>query len=1271
MSGRPSPHRIRYLHVSADARRRYGLATALFGLRGRIVFGDMADAQSVAGAINDGRNAGRFPEAAVRGGEVYAAALLHELMHALIEGASAGAGDLFAPARERVGGELGDDAAQRLLSAFATGFPVPGVADGAVSVPAYLAGTTDGVANPSVVLEELLLLHLANANPALERLHELFDDAPLRRVSAYAQAVTLVEDVLAGEGDVGGSGRTLIDLLWAPQRTHPTSLEGQLEYVRTHWGDLLGERYASLLQRLLRSLDVLHEEHKAGFVGPGPAPVLTAAALRGPVEVEAFSPDSAWMPGVVMIAKSTYVWLAQLERRYGRPVHRLDQIPDDALEELAARGFNALWLIGVWQRSEASRRIKHERGQADAVASAYALYDYVIADDLGGEGAYADLRERAARRGLRLASDMVPNHVGIDGRWVIEHPEWFLQLDRPPYPGYGFAGPDLSGDGRIAVRIEDHYWNGTDAAVVFQRVDNATGEARYIYHGNDGTAMPWNDTAQLDYLRPDVREAVIGTILHVARKFPIIRFDAAMTLAKQHIQRLWYPPPGQGGAIPSRSQYGGIDADEFERRIPVEFWREVVDRVAAEAPGTLLLAEAFWMMEGYFVRTLGMHRVYNSAFMNMLKREENAEYRLLVKNVLEFDPRILERFVNFMNNPDEETAIAQFGDGDKYFGVATLMATLPGLPMFGHGQVEGFREKYGMEYRRPKLDEDPSGWLVDRHLREIAPLLHRREQFSGSRDFRLFDLIGDEGAVREDVYAYANRGGGRASLVLFNNRFERATGWLRDSAPFASGGATTRTALASALGLQGGGGRFALLRDVRAGRTFLQRSDELARDGLRVALEGFQTQVFTDVQEVTDRDGSYEALHAHLAGRGVADLEAARLDLRLSAVHEAFLALVAGPAADTASSASASEPARSPSTAESDGAGEPASGGRTAAEAGAPRPSGGGIEPWPAPQARDFVAAVRRVSGEPLRPEAGLPGAAAGRQSAGGGTPAAAAPDAAASNAGASDAGASDAGASDAAVVAAIAAGLGHEPAPAPKSVARPAATGPDDGEPTEAVPPLLVRAAAALSGLAERERRYRDLRLAGALARRLEGAGIGDAAALAELPPALWAVTLPQGGVDSVAAAQGTGTRKDRAAPDGPDRAGAGVPTTSMVLERWVADGGARAFLGVNSFEGIEYFNRERYRQLVAGFDAYLARRGVDAASRAALVAELAAAERASGYRLARLGSTPEDAPRADGSTVGRREAAREAHQDGSRERERSGRKRATGEGSGGDEGG
>ena len=358
------------------------------------------------------------------------------------------------------------------------------------------------------------------------------------------------------------------------------------------------------------------------------------------------------MPRLVLLAKNAYVWLDQLSRQYSRDISRLDQVPDEELDRLQRAGITGVWLIGVWERSVASRRIKQMMGAHDAVASAYSLMDYRVADDLGGDGAMHSLSERAGRRGLRMGSDMVPNHFGIDSTWVVQHPDRFLSLDHAPYPGYTFNGPDLSHDERVGIFLEDHYFNHSDAAVVFKRLDRWTGEARYIYHGNDGTAIPWNDTAQLNFLKADVREAVIQTILHVCKQFPIMRFDAAMTLAKKHVQRLWFPMPGSGEGIPSRAGLG-MTKEDFDRMMPQEFWREVVDRAAVEAPDTLLLAEAFWMLEGYFVRTLGMHRVYNSAFMHMLRDEDNAKYRYLIRETLEFDPQILQRYVNFMSNPDE------------------------------------------------------------------------------------------------------------------------------------------------------------------------------------------------------------------------------------------------------------------------------------------------------------------------------------------------------------------------------------------------------------------------------------------------------------------------------------------------------------------------------------------------------------------------------------------------------------------------------------------
>ncbi|NBC96757.1 MAG: alpha-amylase, partial [Deinococcus-Thermus bacterium] len=541
----------REFHVSLEARRRYDVDASLVDLRGRVLVVDPKAAERLATAMNRAREAGRFPEAAVSGAEIVAAGVLDEAVHLMLdayrrERAPDWTARLDASLRER----LGDEPVRAARRAFVSAFPPREAMEGRTDVDAWLAGTVDGLPAGEVALEERIAVRLANENPALERFRELVDDRRLgEEDAAWAEAMERRLAEMPGlPGQPGDDD--LWSLLRAPMRASPTSLEGQLSYVRKHWGSRLGAHFEGLLGQLTRSLDLLRELRAGGPAGPpGPAPVLDRTALSGGRdEPEAYSPDADWMPSVVLVAKNAYVWLEQLSRWGGTPIRRLDEVPDEALARLRDRGFTGLWLIGLWERSEASARIKRMRGQEDAVASAYALYDYQIAGDLGGEEAWRTLRDQAWRHGIRLAADMVPNHVGIDGRWVVEHPERFLSLPEPPYPGYGFTGPDLSGDPRIEVRIEDGYWESRDAAVVFERIERATGERRYVYHGNDGTSMPWNDTAQIDYLNEEAREAVIEVILDVARKFSIIRFDAAMTLAKKHVQRLWYPPPGEGGA---------------------------------------------------------------------------------------------------------------------------------------------------------------------------------------------------------------------------------------------------------------------------------------------------------------------------------------------------------------------------------------------------------------------------------------------------------------------------------------------------------------------------------------------------------------------------------------------------------------------------------------------------------------------------------------------------------------------------------------------------
>jgi len=737
------------------------------------------------------------------------------------------------------------------------------------------------------------LLQLANENPAMRSMKELIDDTPLERRAKYRALNGRLEAWFAKAPVVEGLDLPILEALRAPMLANPDSLDAQLEFILEQWARVLPKW---LIERLTLTRAVLREEIVTRGIGPGGQTALLFGPGHGQgglddPEPERFTQDADWMSNVVLIAKTAYVWLDQLSKRYGREIHRLDEIPDEELDKLARWGFSGLWLIGLWERSVASTDIKRRMGNPEAAASAYSLYDYAIAEDLGGPGAYENLRDRAAMRGIRLASDMVPNHVGVYSKWVVEHPDWFVQLPYPPFPGYSFNGPNLSPDDRVCIQIEDGYWEKRDAAVVFRRIDTHTGETRFIYHGNDGTTMPWNDTAQLDYLNAEVREAVIQTILHVARQFPIIRFDAAMTLAKRHFQRLWFPKPGEGGAIPSRAEFG-MTKEEFDQYIPEEFWREVVDRVQSECPDTLLLAEAFWLMEGYFVRTLGMHRVYNSAFMNMLKMEDNDKYRQTIQNVLEFSPEILQRFVNFMSNPDEMTAIEQFGKGDKYFGCCMLMVTNPGLPMFAHGQIEGLNEKYGMEYRRAYWDEAVDDGLVWRHEREIFPLMRRRYLFSGAQHFAMYDVHTPHGHVDNNVFAYTNRHGDEVALIVYNNAFNHTRGVIHTSTRANRGNADSprfvTVSLGEALGLNDDPSHYYIFRDYRDGLQYIRQGAQLCHEGMVVDLDAYQYHAFLDWNVQIDNDGTWAALEHHLGGRGVPDIRLEQRRLLLSPILGAF-----------------------------------------------------------------------------------------------------------------------------------------------------------------------------------------------------------------------------------------------------------------------------------------------------------------------------------------------------------------------------------------------
>ncbi len=783
--------------------------------------------------------------------------------------------------------QLSEPTLNDLLSNYLKALPSDGFTASSMTAAEYLNGTSEQVPNKHIVIEELLVHILALNNPAFEKYGVVFKE---EFHAAIKESDTLLKSILtwsSTQSGFGGDQKNLIDLLLEPSKAAPDSIEGQLTYIRSNWSNFLG----SHLMDLLRGLDHFEEENRFRGFGPGESQVPSYSGELQ--EGEYYSEDSDWMPRVVMIARNSLVWLDQLSKKYEQDIKTLSDIPDQELDLLTQQGFTVLWLIGLWDRSSISKKIKHWCGNPDAESSAYSLKEYQIDPSIGGPEALANLKARAWERGIRLASDMVPNHTGLDSNWLKDHPEWYISTTESPFPSYRFDGGDLSSDPDLSIHLEDHYYDRSDAAVVFKAYDHRNGNTRYIYHGNDGTSMPWNDTAQLNYLNPELREAIIQTILDVARQFKVIRFDAAMTLAKRHIQRLWFPEPGSGGDIPSRAGFSMSGAD-FDAAIPAEFWREVVERVAQEVPDTLLLAEAFWMMEGYFVRTLGMHRVYNSAFMNMLKMEENDKFFDMLAKTLEFDPRILQRFVNFLSNPDEDTAIAQFGKGDKYFGATVLMVTLPGLPMFAHAQIEGFEEKYGMEYRRAYWDETPDEELIARHKRQIFPLMKKRYLFAGSGNFRLFPLMNGEGHKVDSVFAYTNHSGTERSLILVNNSYSSQSGWVKTSTPYnkdpmADSPQLETEDLIFALSFDVENSYYVIFQEQVSGLWYIRTVEEIRSSGLFFDLNGYESQIYLGFQLVGDTESNpWWNIHKELAGSGTEDFRPMFRQIELEPVHHLF-----------------------------------------------------------------------------------------------------------------------------------------------------------------------------------------------------------------------------------------------------------------------------------------------------------------------------------------------------------------------------------------------
>jgi hypothetical protein len=363
----------------------------------------------------------------------------------------------------------------------------------------------------------------------------------------------------------------------------------------------------------------------------------------------------------------TRILLGELGRSLGRPA-TLDDFPDAFIDQIAGRGFEWVWPLGVWQTGAAGRQISRTRpslrdGYAadlpdwrddDVVGSPFAIQAYDANRDYGGDRALANFRERLAKRKLKLLLDFVPNHVAPDHAWIASHPEYFIEGTED----------DLS--------REPQNWG---------RFDTARGP-RVLAFGRDPYFPGWPDAIQLNYRHPGLREAMLGELGRVADRCDAVRCDMAMLVQPQVFQRTWGDRALPRDGSPAQDQ---------------PFWADVIPRIKRKRRDFVFVAEVYWDME-WELQQAGFDFTYDKRLYDRLVARQARP----VREHLMATPDFQNHSLRFLENHDEPRAAATFQPPAVEMAAAVITFFVPGMRFFYEGQLEGRRAHISMHLaRRP------------------------------------------------------------------------------------------------------------------------------------------------------------------------------------------------------------------------------------------------------------------------------------------------------------------------------------------------------------------------------------------------------------------------------------------------------------------------------------------------------------------------------------------------------------------------------------------
>jgi hypothetical protein len=377
---------------------------------------------------------------------------------------------------------------------------------------------------------------------------------------------------------------------------------------------------------------------------------------------------------------NTRCWLRELSDAVGHPV-TLETVPLDEFEQWKRYGFTHIWLMGAWSTGPLARAqalghasLRQSYSEAvpdwselDVAGSPYAIADYHIAKELGGDEALESFRKKLHEHGMRLLLDFVPNHLGVDHSWLSSQPDLFVQS---------------------SAQTPETFSQETNVGTF------------WLAHGKDPYFAAWTDTVQIDYRREKTQMAMIELLRSLAVRCDGVRCDMAMLLLQDIFAKTWERFPAHGTATAA------------------EFWQAAIPAIKSEYPDFLFLAEAYWGTELRLL-TLGFDYTYDKTLYDRLVGHDAGG----VQDHLSGSPsELVAKSAHFLENHDEPR-IASLLSTAEHRAAALLVLGLPGMRFLHQGQLTGARQRVPVQLGRC-IKEEPNP-VVQAIYENILPVLKR------------------------------------------------------------------------------------------------------------------------------------------------------------------------------------------------------------------------------------------------------------------------------------------------------------------------------------------------------------------------------------------------------------------------------------------------------------------------------------------------------------------------------------------------------------------